>query len=130
MSASFGSNSSTGEDPACCEIRQDISWTGPTPSHPGFSPPSNYSSSTWYEDRDPHDERYGYRSDPNPQSFNQYLNPSGRRNQTGGTVYYGEDDPYVSSGKFGQIWKFRLRVVDVCNGGKRVGSSSSVTVNW
>jgi RHS repeat-associated protein len=107
-------------DPKCCEVRQLISWNpGPRP-HPGFYPPFDQPNH-WYEDRDENDNRYGRRtgiySDPEP--FDNYH----------GNGYTGSDDPggdYPS----GQTLKFRLIVVDVCNGGKTIYTSKTISVTF
>jgi hypothetical protein len=54
-----------------------------------------------------------------------YIDPSNRYR---GNQYYGEDDP----GGFdhGDIFRFQLRVVDVCNGEKVIYVSKTKTVSF
>lgn len=84
----------------------------------------------WIGDRDPANNRYGHRTDPHsdPQSFDQYIDINGRRNQAFGHIYRGSDTP--SSTAHAGPWRFRLRVIDVCNGNTVIGGQDFVRVAW
>ncbi|HEU4890865.1 MAG TPA: RHS repeat-associated core domain-containing protein [Vicinamibacterales bacterium] len=109
-------------DPACCEVRQLISWdkNTPTPPHSGF--PNSTQPGTWYEDRDQANKRYGRRSgrysDPVPGGGDEYR----------GNNYSGRDRP--SGFPPGATLKFRLIVADVCDGGKTIFTSRTLTVKF
>jgi hypothetical protein len=107
-------------DPKCCEVRQLISWSnGPRP-HPGFQPPRDQPDQ-WYEDRDEHNKRYGRRTPPyaDPQWFDSYH----------GNGYTGWDNPGGGI-PAGQTLRFRLIVVDVCNGGRTIYTSKTISVTY
>ena len=113
--------------PECCEVRQLISWNrgpfGPnTVPHPGFPPWAQ--PGTWLEDRDEYNKRYGRRTGP-------YADPS--LNDINGNEYHSDDQPGpTASGTTvpGFALRFRLIVVDVCQGGKRIYTSKTITVNF
>jgi len=140
--ADFRSDPANGVLPSCCEIRQFIRWNaaaatsheairgaGNVTPHGGF--PAAHPADRWIEDRDAGNHRYGHRSGAfsDPQTFDQYLDAAGRRNQAFGHRYRGSDAPGGVAGLAGQ-WRFLLRVVDVCNGDRNVGGSAGVRVNW
>jgi RHS repeat-associated protein len=140
MSATFVNDPGNGLAPRCCEVRQYIQWdaafaaTQPhgVPHHgfPRGSPPN-----TWYEDRDEMDkERYGHRSGPHsdPGSNDEYLT-AGSRDEANGATFSGHDDP----GKFSifgpplrGVWKYKIEVVDVCNGERVVAGPDTITIAW
>jgi RHS repeat-associated protein len=104
-------------DPECCEVRQEISWTGrDTPLHEGF--PKTYKPGTWYEDRSRGDKRYGRRTGKHshPDQYDYYTE----------TGYSGTDEP--SGYNPGTQLRFRLIVVDVCNGDRTIYTSRTITV--
>jgi RHS repeat-associated protein len=113
-------------DPTCCEVRQLISWNpGPRP-HAGFQPPRDQPNQ-WYEDRDdtplPHGRighRYGRRTGSyrDPEPFDNYR----------GNGYTGYDEP--RGWPSGQTGRFRLIVVDVCNRGKTIYTSKTISVTF
>ncbi len=135
FNAEFASRPADGVYPSCCEVRQLIRWDaaaaasfGGTVPHGGF--PAGTGPDTWIEDRDASNNRYGRRSGPfsDPQTFDEYRDNS-RRNQAFGHRYRGSDTPSGPTSLAGQ-WRFLVRVVDVCNGNRRVGSQSAIRVNW
>lgn len=113
--------------PECCEVRQLISWNrgpfGPnTVPHAGFPPWAQ--PGTWLEDRNEYNKRYGRRTGP-------YADPS--LNDIKGNEYHSDDQPGpTASGTTvpGFALRFRLIVVDVCQGGKRIYTSKTITVNF
>ncbi len=132
MAAEFDHDPASGIYASCCEVRQYIKWSAgeTSPNHAGFRPASGFSPDTWYEDRDGSDKRYGHRSgaQSDPQSFDQYLDSSGTRDQANGTRYVGSDSPRGNNSRTG-LWYFRMDVIDVCNGNRVLGSDH-VTVDW
>ncbi len=100
-------------DPKCCEVRQEVSWTGEKPRH--F--PSTAQPNTWYEDRNKNDYRYGRRTGPHSDLHR-------KTDWYEGNVYDGGDYPMGIPP--GDIWKFRLLVVDVCNGEKTIFTSEPI----
>ena len=103
--------------PTCCEVRQMVQWDrGPAP--PQFRPPEDQPN-TWYEDRDLTDlinspfDRYGRRG----------IISSGieDNNYYDGDDYFGYDQP--DRFPHGTTLKFKLIVVDVCNGTKTIYTS-------
>ncbi len=136
LRAEFENDPANGVFPSCCEIRQLISWNAAavasfapdTVPHGGFA--AGTAAGSWVEDRDAANNRYGHRSGPfsDPQSFDQYLDATGRRNQAFGHLYRGSDTP--GGTPLAGTWRFALRVVDVCNGEARVGTQTFVRVDW
>jgi RHS repeat-associated protein len=111
-------------DPKCCEVRQLISWNkapfgGNTVPHAGFTPGTV--PGTWTEDRNQQQQRYGRRAGPYSKLY-PYVN------YYHGNEYDGWDRPYGFPP--GVVLKFRLIVVDVCQGGKKVYTSKTLTVNF
>jgi len=109
-------------DPKCCEVRQLISWNahvGVAP-HGGFVAPRD-KANQWYEDRDAQNKRYGRRSgaysDLHP-GFDWYT----------ANGYEGNDTP--GGFQHGDILRFRLIVVDVCNGGRTIYTSKTININF
>jgi RHS repeat-associated protein len=103
-------------DPKCCEVRQMVSWDrGPAP-HRGFQPPEDQPNH-YYEDRTPDNLRYGRRtgpSSPGNQASNDYH----------GDGYTGWDKPDIHHHV---TLRFRLIVVDVCNGEKTIYTSKEIS---
>lgn len=111
-------------DPKCCEVRQLISWNQPpwgpnTVPHEGFPP--GIVPGTWIEDRNQEHRRYGRRT-------GHYSQLSPNVNWYHGNGYDAWDRPYGFDPGF--VLKFRLIVVDVCQGGKTVYTSKTLTVNF
>ena len=98
--------------------------------HAGFA--AGTAADTWLEDRDAANNRYGHRTGPrsDPQNFDQYIDTNGRRNQAFGHIYRGSDTPGGPAGILAGSWRFRLSVIDVCNGGTEIGGRDFVRVNW
>ncbi len=138
--ADFDSDPANGIFPSCCELRQDLQWdaafraasiaagNGNVP-HGGF--PAAHPAGRFIEDRDASNHRYGHRSGPfsDPQNFDQYLDNRGRRNQAFGDRYRGNDRP-GGPGWLAGRWTFRLRVVDVCQGGRTLATSARMLIHW
>jgi hypothetical protein len=137
MSARFRHDPAHGIYASCCEVRQDIRWDATSAAalpggipHAGF--PAGTAADTWIEDRDAANHRYGHRAGPftDPQDFDQYIDTNGRRNQAFGHRYRGSDTPGGPDALLAGNWRFRLRVVDVCNGNAGIGGQDFVRVNW
>lgn len=132
FSAEFEHDPSKGIYASCGQVRQYIKWSsaGDKPNHAGFAG-SSYKPGTWYEDRDGNNKRYGHRSGSysDPQSFDQYVNSSGTRDQLKGPKYIGSDTPVDGSGAKTGFWYFKLEAIDTCNGNKVLGTDT-VTVDW
>ena len=140
LNAEFDSDPANGIFPSCCEVRQSIRWDaaaaasfaairgpGNTVPHAGF--PAGHPADTWIEDRDGTNTlRYGHRVGFSPGPGNQYLDSDGKRNQAFGHIYRGRDTPGGPVALAGQ-WRFMLRVIDVCNGGRRLGWDF-IRINW
>ena len=135
LSAGFDWNTGSCE---CCEVRQYIEWDLDYQMfirQPFWDqalagqdwPLSPYSC---YEDRDSVDGRYGYRSDTgsNANPRDEYVGRFNERNQKTGCWYKGDDYPTVGPSAVGK-WKFKLVVIDRCNGDKVVGTDT-LTVDW
>ena len=140
FSAEFEHDPNNGIFASCCEVRQQIQWDaaaqasfnaihGGNVPHGGF--PAGHAVDTWIEDRDSADDRYGRRSGTHsaPGAGDQYLDSTGTQDQANGTRYEGSDSPGGPTTLAG-TWQFRLFVVDVCNGGRRISNIDTVTVNW
>ena len=71
------------------------------------------------EDRNEHNERYGRRTGPYANDYH-------------GNEYDSNDQPQRRQGSpaLGFAFRFRLIVVDVCRGGRRVYTSKTITVNF
>jgi RHS repeat-associated protein len=111
-------------DPKCCEVRQLISWNpgpwGPnTVPHSGFPP--GIPSGTWTEDRDQNNKRYGRRTGP-------YSEPPWAGDYYHDNEFDAIDQP--SGFPQGTTFRFRLIVVDVCQKGKVIYTSKTLTVNF
>jgi uncharacterized protein RhaS with RHS repeats len=112
--------------PTCCEVRQLINWNRPSSPgqpapHRGFTPPRDQPGG-WYEDRDQNNKRYGRRSGP-------YSDLHPGFDYYSGNTYSGNDTPKGPSDP-GFYMRFRLIVVDVCNGGKIIYTSKTLQVNY
>lgn len=107
-------------DPKCCEVRQLISWNMEQAPHRGFQPPRDQPNQ-WYEDRDQNNKRYGRRNGP-------YSDLHPGFDWYSGNGYSGNDTPRGFN--HGDILRFRLIVVDVCNGGKTIYTSNTLNVNF
>jgi hypothetical protein len=75
----------------------------------------------WYEDRDQNGKRYGRRKGPYSD-----LHPGFEWYTANG--YSGNDKP--GGFNHGDILRFRLIVVDVCNGGKTIFTSKTININF
>jgi hypothetical protein len=137
FSARFKHDPANGIYASCCDVRQHIRWDAASAAalaggipHAGF--PAGTAANTWIEDRDAADNRYGRRAGPHsdPQSFDQFIDTNGRRNQAFGHIYRGSDSPGGPAGVLAGSWRFRLSVVDVCNGDAQIGGQDFVRVNW
>ncbi len=136
LAASFENDPVTGKCPRCCEVRQFIRWdrrfarVAGGPPHSGF--PATATASTWHEDRDTADTRYGHRSGahsaPGAGCFDEYLTGT-TQDQANGDTYCGRDQPFGLTTDRGS-WSFQLRVIDTCNGNVVRGRSSLVRVRW
>jgi RHS repeat-associated protein len=91
-------------DPNCCEVRQQI-WFDKGPMTTGFKPPED-KPNQWYYDRD----NFGFMG---------YSRGAGnwRCNQYSGNFYFGCDRPVML---YPVLLKFRLVVLDNCNGGRSI----------
>ena len=137
FNAEFESDPAKGIFPSCCEVRQFIrwnaaavtSWGGPRVPHGGF--PATHPANRWIEDRDSSNNRYGHRSGPfsDPTTDDQYLDSSGKRNQAYGHIYRGRDMPFGPATDAGQ-WRFLVKVIDVCKGGRTIGKQDVIRINW
>ena len=142
FNAEFESDPAKGIFPSCCEVRQFIRWNaaaaasfeairgaGNTVPHAGF--PAAHRANRWIEDRDSGNNRYGHRSGSfsDPQSYDQYLDSSGKRNQAYGHIYKGRDSPNGPATIAGQ-WRFLVKVIDVCRGGRTIGGQDVIRINW
>ena len=110
-------------DPKCCEVRQLINWNraisgSQSAPHGGFKPPRD-KPGQWYEDRATDGKRYGRRSGPysDPQPNDYYDADS----------YHGGDMPDGPNIP-GFNLRFRLIVVDTCNGGQTIFTSRTIGV--
>jgi hypothetical protein len=137
FSARFRHDPANGVYASCCELRQDIRWDAASAAampggipHGGF--PAGTAANTWIEDRDAGNHRYGHRAGPHtdPQNFDQYIDTNARRNQAFGHIYRGSDGPGGPDAMLAGNWRFRVRVVDVCNGNAAIGGQDFVRVQW
>ncbi len=139
MFAQFRSDAAKNILPSCCEIRQDIQWNAAfvaaataagNPVVPNADFPAAHPADTWIEDRDAAG-RYGHRAGPfsDPGAGDHYLDSAGRQNQAFGHIYRGQDNPQGLAADRG-TWRFRLRVIDVCNGNALLAVSPTLRVNW
>jgi hypothetical protein len=94
------------------------SWNGAAP--PWFQPPDTRPN-TWYEDRDQQNHRYGRR----PPSTYSDLNPG--FDWYSGDNYDANDTPAMWAD---ETVKFKVIVVDVCNGGSTIHESKTLFVNF
>ncbi|MBN2486377.1 MAG: DUF4157 domain-containing protein [Bacteroidales bacterium] len=140
FTAEFDHDPNNGIFASCCEVRQDIKWDatwvssvaalGITRPHAGF--PAAHPADRWIEDRDATDtQRYGHRNGyGGGVAGNRYVNTDGTTlNQANGRVYQGRDTPNGPTGYPG-TWTFRVYVVDVCNGNRRISPYSTLTITW
>ena len=135
LRAEFDNDPANGIFPSCCEVRQFIRWDAtaaasfgvPAVPHGGF--PAATAADTWIEDRDQNNHRYGHRSGPfsDPQSFDQYLDSTNKRNQAFGHIFRGTDTP--GGGTPAGSWRFFIQVVDVCKGGRQLGAVDFIRIN-
>ncbi len=136
MAAEFHNDTPAGKCPRCCEVRQYIKWDAAFatqaggPPHSGF--PSSTPHSTWIEDRDTSDTRYGHRSGTHSAPIagcgDEYLTGS-TRDMANGDKYCGKDRASGLSTDTGS-YNFQLKVIDTCNGNAEKASSSVITINW
>lgn len=135
--ATFKNDPANGVFASCCEARQFIRWDAASAAalpggipHAGF--PAGTAAGTWIEDRNGTDTlRYGHRSGRHGNAIvgNQYLDTTGARNQAFGHIYEGRDFPGGPDPLLAGTWRFMVRVIDVCNGGSRLGDDF-VRINW
>ena len=104
--------------PTCCEVRQMTSWNGAAP--PWFQPPDTRPN-TWYEDRDQQNHRYGRRPPSTYSDLHQGFD------WYSGDNYDANDTPAMWAD---ETVKFKLIVVDVCNGGSTIYESKTLFVNF
>ena len=132
------------DDPAnslflsCGELRQYIRWDATAAAsfgasgvpHGGF--PAGSAAGTWIEDRDSANKRYGHRSGlfSDPQSFDQYLDSTGARNQAFGHEYEGDDTPGGPTAAMAGVWEFAIQCVDVCNNDTPIGGNNYIRIAW
>jgi hypothetical protein len=137
MSADFRDDPANGIFAACCEVRQFIQWDAAAAAvmgggrpHRGF--PAGTAAGTWIEDRDNLNQRYGHRAGPfsDPEDFDQYVDSTPIRNQAFGDRYRGNDTPGGGAAGLAGTWRFLVEVVDVCNGGARIGGQDFIRINW
>lgn len=137
MRAEFRHDPANNVYASCCEVRQFIRWDAASAAampggipHGGF--PAGTAANTWIEDRDAANNRYGHRSGrhSDPQNFDQYIDTAGRRNQAFGHRFRGSDSPGGPAAILAGSWRFRLQVIDVCNGRQTIGTRDFVRVNW
>jgi hypothetical protein len=141
FNAEFESDPSRGIFPSCCEVRQFIRWDAAAAASftairgPGFASPhagfpATHPANTWIEDRNGTDTlRYGHRTGFGPGPGNEYLDSAGRRNQAYGHIYRGRDFPGGPAALAGQ-WRFLVKVIDVCRGGRTIGTQDVIRINW
>lgn len=145
MAAEFEHDPPNGIFASCCEVRQEISWdaamaaaftasTGNPIPHNGF--PATHPADTRIEDRGPGDGvRFGHRTGPwggvgVPAPFeNRFVNAAGVTDNANGARFIGRDLPSMLSTWHG-VMRFRLSVVDVCNGGVRISGFDNITITW
>lgn len=135
--ATFKNDPANGVFASCCEARQFMRWDAASAAalpggipHAGF--PAGTAAGTWIEDRNGTDTlRYGHRSGRhgNPIVGNQYRDTTGATNQAFGHIYEGRDFPGGPDPLLAGTWRFMVRVIDVCNGGARLGDDF-VRINW
>jgi hypothetical protein len=137
FTARFKHDPDDGVYASCCEVRQQIAWDAASAAalpggrpHPGF--PAGHPANTFIEDRDDLNKRYGHRSGrfSDPGAGDEYIDTNGRRNQAFGHRFSGQDNPGGPAGVLAGAWRFRLSVVDVCNGGAEIGGRDFTRVNW
>lgn len=145
MTAEFEHDPANGVFASCCEVRQQISWDAamaasftatlgnPVP-HNGFA--ATHPHDTLIEDRGPGDAvRFGHRTGPFagvgvPAPFaNNFVNAAGAVDLANGTRFAGRDLPSMFNTHHGTM-RFRLFVVDVCNGGVRISGFDNITIAW
>ena len=114
MSAEFEQDPAKGFCATCCEVRQWIWWSKDSDSH-NYPARRGRPAETWSEDRDTSDKRYGHRAGVHSEEIdiNKYTDDAGRDALLCGTKYHGEDTP---SRPEPGVSKFKLSVIDVCNG--------------
>jgi hypothetical protein len=137
LRADFDSDPVNGIFPSCCEARQFVLWDATAAASfptgvPNAGFPVGTPANRFIEDRDPTDaSRFGHRSGPKsvPDPTDQYLDstPPFRRNQAFGEIYRGKDQP----GGFDHgVFRFMIKVVDVCNGGRTIGTQDFIRIDW
>lgn len=132
LAAEFEHDPENGIHASAGEIRQYIKWSaGERPNHAGFRPVASFPDNTWFEDRDASDKRYGHRAGPHtdPQSFDQYLDAAGNRDQANGHIYRGTDSPRMSIEPGTGSWFFKLQAIDTANGNSVLGEDN-LEIDW
>jgi hypothetical protein len=141
LAATFDNDPGNGIFASCCEVRQEISWDAamaasfaatapgnPVP-HAGF--PAAQPVNTFIEDRDAANAvRYGHRTGfGGGAGGNRFVNAAGDLAQANGITFEGHDDPQMFATDTGQM-SFRISVVDICNGGRQIGGTDTIAINW
>jgi hypothetical protein len=136
LAAKFAKDAGAGNDPACCEVRQYIKWDeayekdNGGPPHSGF--PASAKHSTWHEDRNRSDKRFGHRSGPHsqpwPDCWDEYKTGDAR-DQANGDTYCGHDEPTAPESRKGEF-QFKLTAIDRCNGDAEKAAGPIVTLDW
>jgi hypothetical protein len=135
--ATFKNDPANGIFASCCEARQFIRWDAASAAalpggipHGGF--PAGTAANTWIEDRDNADAtRYGHRTGQFAESIpgDRYIDMNNRPNNAFGHIFQGADGPGGPDPLLAGTWRFMVRVIDVCNGGKRLGDDF-IRINW
>jgi hypothetical protein len=135
--ATFKNDPANGIFASCCEARQFIRWDAASAAalpggipHGGF--PAGSPADTWIEDRDgANATRYGHRTGQFSESIpdNRYVDTNNRPNNAFGHIYQGGDQPGGPDALLAGSWRFLVRVIDVCNGNKRLGDDF-IRINW
>jgi Domain of unknown function (DUF4157) len=133
--AEFEQDPAKGIFASCGIVMQSMKWSvgEDPPHHAGWTPASNFSADTWYEDRNESGLRASPRSGPT--SFcasgatnGIYLDSSGNRDCANGTKFEGHDQPSGLPTRKG-FWYFKLEAIDTCNSNNVLGTDY-VTVDW
>jgi hypothetical protein len=123
MFARFGNSWLKGTRASCCEVRQYLMFQANNrPRSPAFEPPSQFPADTWTEDRNVSGGRVGYRTGPfyDGTVSGVYLDNS----------FFGNDVPTDPTGSKTGLWKYLLKVIDVCNGERTVATGAEMTLEW
>jgi hypothetical protein len=144
FSASFENSWFNSTSCACCEIRQDIKWNTIYANNDDYGSPHKgfpmdqgvpYGPNHWFEDRTESGTPppYGHRDSIFTHGDEDiYYNDKNEEDFRNGCNYLGGDTPGAGNpiGYKGAVWYFQLRVIDVCDGGRTVATSATITINW